>query len=989
MKRWLLLILTVLLTAASLCLGLLADDYIIADFDSSAATPVSFFPGDAVKTLTVIAEPSPSVRDNNILVVDTQSTDSSVIRTVTALPDEPLDLSDYKRICASVFVDPASKENIPCFARITLISEDGKRFESISTLETGSWTEISADISTFMSRSTISAIEFGIIPDHIDSGIWDADFCLDSICATEPVNTALTDRFSFEDFVSGPNVFLSADKTELTFNLDRAHEPAFIEFPVASIPDAFSDTLRINLENNSTQDSFTVTLIRDEGISQTEITHKLMPTSDPYIYRIDISKPTEIQRIRLEIPGSSGSVTIRSIEFTSSYNSTPYITYGDVTECTLSPDKSSISIVGKLDREYVTEFAGTKLCLYSLGLSDDPHSFDYESEKPIATHGISTKFRFTVDAGDEGESFKFRKYVVMISTKPMVFVDTPTYISDPSLRSLRDVSDSPLSAGISASSAYTVTDSLSGASVVDIDLSKMAAPDRNGYVYTLEGKQYYFNKDYIDRLDRRLGAMSLSGVSVSLRILAGDEVYFGFQDPQVANEIRAAVEFLSARYLSDTAGKVDSFIAGKSVNSGKRDGKRRSMTECVNSYADFMRLIYLSASKSAGFVRVYASLDDVFEYPTLSDTPCRFDTVEFIQALTDYIEDEGYFPWGICIDTDSHGNENASPLLSVSDTDCYDELFALLSLKKDMRETPVMAVDHIDYTCTDDDFALFAAQRVASAAKSAKLSRYIIQMSERSPHTEDVATAIKALNGSDRDTADSFGISPKDLKRIRTVYTRSTGPISKLPFEMTGKYVYLDFNSYQMLTCLKLSHNAKQIKLVPMQTDMLAMRVDFERVEPQQPMAAGILCTDYSFVNTPIISLDISSSGLVKNTPLTLRLISESGIYTSETVLVPDTPRKVYADISELLSDGNLRAIELVINDPDCNSATLYIDNLTGYSEKYDDTELYELASGITSEQESSPDPVIVTIFVLVMLVLLSLVLILSLVSKKHDKADK
>ena len=989
------------------------DDLIIADFDSKVASGVSFIPGDAVEGVSVVTDPSSSAGRGNILAVNCLNTDSSVIRTVTAVLDSPADLSAYKSLSASIFIDPiSSNDSNSCFVRITLSNTYEDRFESITSIEAGEWADISADISEFMGRDSINMIEFGIIPDHIDSGIWDGGFTLDNISALGRVNAELSDRFSFESFTSqGCNGVLAADNSSLELIFDESTELAFIEFPIAVPAKNYANTLRINLENRSDADTFTVVLLKDDTSAPIREAKRLDTSSEPFIYRVNVEDPNEIRRIRLEFPNLSGSAIIRSIEFSSVYDNTPYITYGNITNCSLSADGNSISIAGELGREYVTEFSGSELCLYSLELNEDARTYDYKNNEPIARHGISTKFRFTVDTGTGNESSKFKKYVVMISTSPMIFVDTPTYITETAMPTK---SDGALEVGLSAYSAYTVSNSGADSTIIDIFTDKLACPERNGYMHTLDGKQYYFTKSYVDSLDRQIGALTASGVSISLRLLIGsdeitDIVYAGqsagydnylanIQTKAGYNDIRATVEFLAGRYVKNGVGGVDSFIVGSAVNAGadKLYAPAMSMTDFVNAYADIMRLIYLSASHASQPVHIYASLSDVFEYETYKSVPNRFDTSLFVDALSTYIADEGAFPWGICIESKNSYPEakNGDKLLSVSDTDTYDELFALLSLKKNSGDRPVISADHIDYTnIGEQEYDSFSAIRLTEAAGYGKFYRYIITVDKNSPHTEAVSDAISAVTENNTVALSRLGVNIKSFgrlienKKLAVSVKSSAAALTALPFEAKGKYTYLDFNSYPQLDRLVLSYNASLIKLVPMQSGTLAMRANLDRTEQNEPLGAGISLNGTDLKYTPVISLDIMAAGLSENAVLTLRFVGEKRTHSVNAVLSPDGWQTIYADISEFADFGSFSSIELLI-DTNADTVTLYADNLTGYSKEYSSEELIPLISdNITdSDHGKSLDPTVITVFVFVIVILLSLVLILSLNSKKNDR---
>ena len=184
MKKASLIIFLVAVLSAVLSICTCAQTLAITDFDSSSAFELEFIPGNAVSELSITNDITDLSSHGKILAVQTENTDSSVVRTLNiSAKKKPLDLSAYKALCFSVFIEPLDQANSSCFVRTMLTGTNGNIFESISSIESGRWVDISIDISSFMGRGEISDIELGIIPDHIASGIWNGSFALDDLYA--------------------------------------------------------------------------------------------------------------------------------------------------------------------------------------------------------------------------------------------------------------------------------------------------------------------------------------------------------------------------------------------------------------------------------------------------------------------------------------------------------------------------------------------------------------------------------------------------------------------------------------------------------------------------------------------------------------------------------------------------------------------------------------------------------------------------------------
>lgn len=1019
MKNKILTLIFVLAAISAMSTSVLADErLIIADFDSEGISEITWRAGDAVEEIITVPDPERGSARRNILAVYTAKTDSSVIRTVSADFESVLDLSEYKNINASVYVDRITYSgNNSCFVRITVHSADGDSIESIVSLEAGLWQDISVDISSWNGRQNISSLEFGVIPDHVDAGIWDGGFTLDNIYAAGMVNTEMTDRYSFEKCTyEGGSLYFAKDNTYFEFVLDQSTDISYIEFDLGIPVASHENALRINIENRSNSNEFTAVFLRGDDHAPTHTVQTMSASTAADTYFINVKRPAEITGVRLEFPNDGGSVVIRSIGFTSIYNSAEYITYGNVSRCELSADRSSVSIAGELPREYVTEFEDKELLLYALELNENARDYDYESAEPIARHGMSTKFRFTVDIDKGSSSSKFQKYVVMISSTPMVFVDTPTYISESASVSAKSLSTAT-AIGLCTASVNKTVESGSGATILDVYLDELISVERSGYMYTADDGHYYFTKSYVDELDRKLGALKTAGVSVSLRMMTDSDKFkdIVYGDSSASNRsdniqndfgysnIRAAVEFLAQRYVgSEQNGGVDSFIVGKAVNSGNLGDTSRgmSMTDFVNSYADLMRLVYLSAENTSRPVTVYASVGDIFEYEIPGGIDSRFDTGLFAEALGTYIADEGDFLWGICVEsyTPIAHEKSSGTLLSASSAETFDELFditAKLCGQSGRSLIPVLTADHIDYTApSDSGVADFAVSRLMSAAKYGRFDRYMLVLESNSPYASEVTEAVKAFTGG---TASGiFAVDAQSYeklienKSITTLQSTSAESSDTMPIIEVGRHTYFDFNSYDQLDSISLSYNSRYLKLVPMQTGSLALRAELEKSDTDEGESMGIGLTFPQHIDleyTPVISFDIMFTGATTNAELLIRFRGDGAVCDVKAELAASTWQTVYAELGsamELASEYN--SVELLLYASELDTATLYVDNIIGYSGEYSDEKLTTL---ITSAQSSSAhsnsgvNTTVVTVFAIIITALISITAILILRSRR------
>lgn len=992
-----------IVVATLLCISIIAaDELVLADFDLEPAIDRSIVCGEGIsETVTYYA----GDEHGNALYAVGENADSSIVRTVSLELASVVDLSDHKSIAFSICVDSLGVADNSCFLRVILHGDMGETHESIIGIEAGKWCDLSVDISRLALRERVKRIEFGVVPDHIDDGIWQGGFSLDNIRAADPINSTIADRFCFEDFsLVGADLAFAEDKCSFDLSFNAYAQISYIAFNLPASLTADDDRLRIGVREHEGVDSFTVTFLYGED---TAPIHRVQTLSDndEKLFLIETECPEELTGLRLEFPSSDGHIRISSIEFTSSYKPSTRESYGSISRVELSTDKKTLGVTGTLPREYVTKFSDCELELYALELGEDSASYDFDAAEPIARHGISTKFKFTVSCDELAEA-EYKKYVVMISSVPKKYVDAPMY---PNAATFAIPRTSKIELGVCADTSSLVTEN-SSRTIVDVRLDKLISAEHSGYIRSSHGSSRYFEKSYVDELDRELGALKLAGVDVTLRLTIGsgdiERLTYGSMAKSewyLANIVtregfeyyRAAVEFLAERYI-DTCPVADGFIIGRTVNAGDDVcfAPKMTLSRLTRTYADIMRLTYIASAQTGA--RIYASLGDVFEYDMLGRNENRYDTSVFISALGDVIADEGSFPWGICIECES--DERAGRVISLEDTDTLDELYALLFLKKIDSYVPIMMTEHIR-EADATEAARCAASRMLAAASYGKLESLIIITDKGEENEKAIVDALRAFVYGDTQRLAALGVANDDYTTLvekKSIDTRARVKgevLDATSVAELGSYVYFDFNSYSQADAAILSHGTREIRLVPMQTGSLALRAGICAEDENETVGFGLSFergVDPSY--TPIVTMEVMlgdlPEGYSEEPELCLRFVGEGTSVEYECKLLPFAWQSIAIELDEeALSEGFVAScLEITPVVKTSDPFTLYIDDIVGHSNKYDSEKLSELIVGIKSDNGNGGTR---TLLIIAVTAFVSLTLLLLLILERPKKNDR
>lgn len=218
-----------------------------------------------------------------------------------------------------------------------------------------------------------------------------------------------------------------------------------------------------------------------------------------------------------------------------------------------------------------------------------------------------------------------------------------------------------------------------GHAALNVNLPCMLLPRRTEdcLVFEANGREYFFDRGYMQRLDTDIRALSAQGVVIDLILLCRAEwcgvwaeeesaklllhpalhpeaIVSAFSVLQKAplEALRACVEFLAARYMRPDGeyGRACGLIVGNEVNaqwiySGCGE---MPVEEFVRQYEIALRTVYYAARKYYQEVRVYISLDHNWDMRPCGENPLRaYPGHVLLDLLNDRIRALGDFDWNV------------------------------------------------------------------------------------------------------------------------------------------------------------------------------------------------------------------------------------------------------------------------------------------------------------------------------------------------------
>ncbi len=990
-------IITVLLTIAVAANG----ELVLSKFESEDAL-LSWNAGDFVASVTT--SQYTEIEQGSFLTASGAVADTQYAKTIFATPKTKLDLSSYRYIKARIKVDDFKAGSVNCYAKMMVTNQNGESRESIKRILSGTWQELIFELSSLKDRKDISQISIDVVPENIASDTWSEGFAIDDVVAYGYVDPIMAERFLIGEYTAySADVEFSDDLSCLGINPINETEDFSFEFVVDGEVKKHTNALRVNIENTRNCSDFSVFFYDDSGQRVGE-PYREYGTSAPFetLY-LDLPNPEQIKIVKFTFPAAVGQIRINSMEFTDIYESSSEITYGNINSCIYDIENKILEIRGNIDKEKLSKFNGSQITLYALDLYEDFEIYNYTEADVLASCSASENYSFSLDIPTLGSEYLAKQYIVMSDNE---LISPPVCVQV----SFNNMSDS-LIYGATYIDSYVIADSCIGATVIDVYLDRLLLSDADSEPYLYENNNYYFNTEYAEEIEKNVKDLAYSNIKVSLRLVISsnefDYLVYSSKDekidnyiPNISNELgyqgfKAAVNYLMnlCAVQENTEYGVDSLIIGKQINSGNTVAYAPSMpkTEFVKMYANLLRLAYFSADNPD--ICVYASVDSTLEHAILNSEGNHYDASAFLSALNQYIEDTGTFPWGVCVDmTDSE--ENGDKLLSLDDADSISEVLK--------ASDAIIIINHLEADAGDtEEFVTSAVSSLMQKALTDFDGRYILDLNKCDERLKaKILEYIKAFLSNDTGMLSYSGIDTKLYDSFKSAVLNAFCEYSSIQgyFESTaefsGKYKYFDFETASKLEGWHSVYNESKLGVVTSENGARVLACSFVSPHFENAPSAIVFSSGktFSFDYTPVLSADItvtdhSGEKNGSKAAVTVRFTGEGIIHDVTADVIIGQECTVYANMSSLRKQPFDSVMFLMACEDDIRF-DMSIDNICGYSEKYESQELEKLI--LEAKMPTSPQGflnfTVIAVFVVLITALSTLTIILYLKRRATDK---
>lgn len=530
----------------------------------------------------------------------------------------------------------------------------------------GQWFAVRVDIADWQLRTAIDAVEISVT-DILQAGIGSisvAGLTAEGEPPLETVSAFLTFGFTADGGTAeydGSAYQLDAGQDGiLTLLADAAREEYSAE-------DGGVTALRIVMEN--ARAGGTVSLAVSDAFSghspfSIASSCRTQNGQNTYLLPFDSSMPLRAYRLSFRSLYADGGDSVRLLSVSLVHLPAVQMSAdaGRLTDCTFSPDLSSLTVTGSIPSGTVAEHIDGTLALYEIPVWTDPETV-LHTGTPLAVIKMTTRFSFTVSLTAREAAAALSRYAVVLLTEDRsVLITQPRFPDFPAASSRNSRSAVGLAgaeaAGVFAANASNV--------IVDVYADRLLSGtdgSTGGRLTVRGGRYYYLDYEYLRELDAEISFYDAADVDVYLRLLCAEDLsdrgftfsrpgagYFAFD---VTNEdgaymLSAITDYIASRYTD-----VRGFILGQRLDSAIYNGADMSDPDRYAALcADTMRVLYAAAAPHIPDVSVIAPLGHSLTEPAY-DGQDACDPVLLSVFLSRHIEKDGGMPWGMLYISDS------------------------------------------------------------------------------------------------------------------------------------------------------------------------------------------------------------------------------------------------------------------------------------------------------------------------------------------------
>ncbi len=641
--------------------------------------------------------------------------------------------------------------------------------------------------------------------------------------------------------------------------------------------------------------------------------------------------------------------------------------------CNYDGESNKIIIDGTVSYDVMINYEDYFIHVVSLLPGEAEASvLEYSEEDIIAKTSMTVRFSFYIEVKSVLERYS-RYAIVFESPDGERFIGGTPMLPSVTSEFSYDLSSKESFKGILTDSSMNINNSGAGTVIIDFDISRGIGDASDGYLYPMGSTYAYIRRSYIDEIDRRMTAASLSDTKVYIRLLlpngsgvlesVSDGVFDGYGTPNVYSEyvldrVFAVTEFLTERYNGEN-GNLFGFIVGEKIDA---ELSRLTGKMTADEYADLYTLCLVAVGSAARVLNnkldiVIPLSDDISEKDGVTVSYNLLEKI--VKRLDDNVS--GEIQCSAMIESENLPTETKKDIGKYLTVDELTEFFSYIdSLSSKYESSPIHVIYKWkpDETLNGGEVCCAYIYSYMKLLNCGKISSFVLDLSGKNVKYSSIKKVFECIDSGDYEDyingyAEYLGVSSWEelmgektqLPVLRTVSRENF--VKTKPNSIKGDFCYMDFSSTSLTSLMSKgegcsvitsSYDADGNRLLMIGTKETAMGEWFEVV--------GRFDYPENYYYTPIMSLELEIEGsgasefALYEVCLTIGN-REARIDVNGTVK-PGERAVLYFDSSKFSEINNAEYFKISARclTEETSGISLLLYDLSGYSSKYESEDL-------------------------------------------------
>ncbi len=285
--------------------------------------------------------------------------------------------------------------------------------------------------------------------------------------------------------------------------------------------------------------------------------------------------------------------------------------FGSITECAVDQKNGSVKISGSIKHSVLVSNRTSKIAVYRFDPWEDVEDMISDAA-PLASADMSIRFEFELPCRTILHRMSLYAVAIVDENGEVSIISPPCYPDAETSGTAGTGFKSVLTSDVAGAVA-----SHAGSAVIDIYLDRLDNGNKSGLIFNADGELFYFDRDIIKELDRKVLTYTASATDVYFRFLisphASDLPFCSdgntwasnksviVDDISGLNAIYAYTYFLMSRYDGEAFGRVKGIILGRGADIPILYNHASLISDNYNeAYARSLCLIGLAAVEAAG-----------------------------------------------------------------------------------------------------------------------------------------------------------------------------------------------------------------------------------------------------------------------------------------------------------------------------------------------------------------------------------------------------